>query len=81
MKAGFKVSGASVMQHYQTEAAEFYTGHKERTLFGSLTMLMTSGKCMPLVLQKADAVAALRGAIGATDPKEAADGTVRKLFA
>ena len=49
--------------------------------YGSLVTFMTSGPCMPLVLEKADAVASLRKAIGATDPKEAEQGTVRALFA
>jgi nucleoside-diphosphate kinase len=55
--------------------------HRERPFFKSLTGFMTSGPCMPMILEKADAVAALRQAIGATDPAEAAAGTVRKLFA
>ena len=60
---------------------EFYAVHEERPFYGSLVAFMTSGPCMPMVLEKADAVAALRDAIGATDPAEAAAGTVRKLYA
>ncbi len=78
---GFKLIAARVLQLSRAQAGEFYAVHKERPFFGSLTSFMTSGKCMPLVLEKIDAVAALRTAIGSTDPKEAADGTVRKLFA
>ena len=63
------------------EAGAFYEVHRERPFFGSLTTFMTSGPCMPMVLERDDAVAALRSAIGATDPREAAEGTVRKLFA
>src|SRR3712207_4681043 len=63
------------------QAREFYAVHKERPFYGSLVKFMTSGPCMPLVLEKADAVAALRKAIGATDPAQAEEGTVRKLFA
>jgi nucleoside-diphosphate kinase len=65
----------------QAEAGEFYAVHKERPFYGSLVSFMTSGPCMPMVLEKAGAVAALRDAIGATDPAEAAAGTVRKLYA
>ena len=55
--------------------------HRERPFLGSLTKFMTSGPCMPMILERADAVAALRKTIGATDPAEAEAGTVRKLFA
>ena len=78
---GFQVRAARVMHLTATQAGEFYAVHKERPFFKSLTAFMTSGPCMPLVLEKPDAVAALRTAIGATDPAEAAAGTVRKLFA
>ena len=78
---GFKVVAARVMRLSQAEAGEFYAVHRERPFYGSLVAFMTSGPCMPMVLEKADAVAALRTAIGATDPKEAAEGTVRKLYA
>jgi nucleoside-diphosphate kinase len=63
------------------DAQEFYAVHRERPFYGSLVAFMTSGPCMPMVLEKSDAVAALRKAIGATDPAEAEAGTVRKLFA
>ena len=62
-------------------AADFYEVHRERPFFKSLTTFMTSGPCMPIALEKRDAVASLREAIGSTDPAEAAQGTVRKLFA
>ncbi len=78
---GFKVRAARVMHLTQAEAGEFYAVHKDRPFFASLCTFMTSGPCMPMVLEKADAVAALRQAIGATDPAEAEAGTVRKLFA
>ncbi len=80
-KAGFKVIASRVMQLTGKQAGEFYAVHRERPFFGSLSKFMTSGKCMPMILEKADAVASLRTAIGATDPAEAADDTVRKLFA
>ena len=78
---GFRVLAARVLHLTDAQAAEFYAVHRERPFFKSLAAFMTSGPCMPLVLEKADAVAALRQAIGATDPAEAAEGTVRKLFA
>lgn len=80
-KAGFRIIAARVMRLSDAQAGEFYAVHRERPFFGSLTRFMTSGACMPIVLEKADAVAELRRVIGATDPAEAADGTVRKLFA
>jgi len=80
-KAGFKVIAARVMRLSQEQAGAFYEVHRERPFFASLTRFMTSGKCMPLVLERADAVLALRKSIGATDPAEAEPGTVRKLYA
>ncbi|MBL8961686.1 MAG: nucleoside-diphosphate kinase [Gemmatimonadetes bacterium] len=78
---GFRVVAARVMHLSTTQAEEFYGVHRERPFFRSLVTFMTSGKCMPMILEKADAVAELRRAIGATDPAEAAEGTVRKLYA
>ena len=65
----------------RAQAEAFYAVHRERPFFPSLVRFMTSGPCMPMVLARADAVAELRRVIGATDPAEAAAGTVRKLFA
>ena len=78
---GFRVLAARVTHMGDAEAGAFYEVHRERPFFGSLTKFMTSGPCMPMILEKPDAVAALRAAIGTTDPAEAAAGTVRKLFA
>ena len=80
-QAGFKIVASRVTHLTDAEAGEFYAIHRERPFFASLTNFMTSGPCMPLVLQKPDAVAAFRKTIGATDPKEAEDNTIRKLFA
>jgi nucleoside-diphosphate kinase len=80
-KAGFKVVAARVMRLTAEQAGAFYEIHRERPFFGSLTKFMTSGRCMPIVLERDDAVAALRKTIGATDPAEAEAGTVRKLYA
>jgi nucleoside-diphosphate kinase len=80
-KNGFKVVAGRVLHMSESQAGAFYEVHKERPFYGSLVKFMTSGPCMPLVLEKENAVLALRDAIGATDPAEAADGTVRKLYA
>lgn len=78
---GFRVKAARVMQLTQKQAGEFYAIHRERPFYGELVQFMTSGPCMPMVLEKGNAVQALRDAIGATDPAEAAAGTVRQLYA
>jgi nucleoside-diphosphate kinase len=78
---GFQLRATRVMHLSDAEAAEFYAVHSARPFYASLCSFMTSGPCMPMVLEKTDAVAALRQAIGATDPAEAEAGTVRKLFA
>jgi len=80
-QAGFKVRAARVMRMTEGQAGEFYAVHRERPFYKSLVTFMTSGTCMPMVLEKSGAVAALRKTIGATDPAEAEAGTVRKLFA
>ena len=79
--AGFKVVTARVLHLTEAQAGAFYEVHRERPFYGSLVKFMTSGPCMPMVLEKENAVLALRDAIGATDPAEAAEGTVRKLYA
>lgn len=78
---GFRIVCARVLQMSKAEVGAFYEVHKGRPFYDELVAFMSSGSCMPLVLEKADAVAAYRTAIGATDPAEAAAGTVRKLFA
>lgn len=78
---GFRIKAARVMQLTRKQAGEFYAIHRERPFYGELVQFMTSGPCMPIVLEKDNAVQALRDAIGATDPAEAAAGTVRKLYA
>ena len=78
---GFRIRAARVMRLTKQQAGEFYAVHRERPFYGELVEFMTSGACMPMVLEKPDAVTALRDAIGATDPAEAAAGSVRKLYA
>ena len=79
--AGFTVQALKMVRLTQREAEAFYAVHRERPFYGSLVTFMTSGACIPLVLERDDAVATLREVIGATDPAEAAEGTVRKLYA
>jgi len=80
-KAGFKVIASRVMRLTEEQAGEFYAVPPRAPFFTPLVRFMTSGKCMPIVLERTDAVAALRKTIGATDPAEAEAGTVRKLYA
>ena len=78
---GFRIRAARTMRLTEQQAQAFYEVHRERPFYGSLVTFMTSGRCMPLVLERADAVATLRRVIGSTDPAEAAEGTIRKLHA
>jgi nucleoside-diphosphate kinase len=78
---GFELLAARVVRLGAAQAGEFYSVHRERPFFASLTQFMTSGRCMPLALRRENAVAHLRSVIGATDPAEAAEGTVRALYA
>jgi nucleoside-diphosphate kinase len=80
-KGGFRLIASRVMKLTHAQAGEFYVVHKGRTFYQELVEFMTSGYCMPMVLERDGAVLALRDAIGATDPAEAAAGTVRKLYA
>src|ERR671915_667239 len=79
--AGFRVRAARVVRLTDSQAGEFYAVHQGRPFYRSLVTFMTSGPCMPMLLERPDAVATLRRTIGATDPKEAEAGTVRKLYA
>ncbi|MEE8487692.1 MAG: nucleoside-diphosphate kinase [Gemmatimonadota bacterium] len=78
---GFQLVAARVIHLRKSQAEEFYTIHKDRPFFDSLVGFMTSGRCMPMLLKRDDAVAHLRLVIGATDPAEADAGTVRALYA
>ena len=78
---GFVVRAARMARLSRPEAEAFYSVHQERPFFGSLVDFMTSGPCIPMALERDDAVSHLRAVIGATDPAEADQGTVRKLYA
>ena len=81
--AGFTVKAMKMVHLNDREAGGFYDVHRERPFFNDLVSFMTSGPCVPMVLEKADgnAVAAFRELIGATNPANAAEGTIRKQFA
>lgn len=78
---GFKIRAARLVRLSRVEAEAFYEVHRERPFYASLVAFITSGPCLPLVLEHPDAVAFLREVIGATDPAQAAPGTVRQLYA
>ena len=80
-QAGFVPRAARMVRLTQAEAGAFYAVHRGRPFYNDLVEFMTSGPCMPMALERDDAVAHLRTVIGATDPAEAAPGTIRKLFA
>ena len=78
---GFRVLGTRMTRLSQEQAGAFYAVHRERPFYGELVEFMISGAVVPLVLERDNAVAKLREVIGATDPAEAAEGTIRKLYA
>jgi nucleoside-diphosphate kinase len=80
-QAGFVPRAIRMVRLTRAEAGAFYAVHRERPFYRELVEFMTSGPCLPMILGRRDAVAYLRTVIGATDPAEAAPGTVRKLFA
>lgn len=80
-KAGFAMLAMKSVRLTKDTAAGFYAVHRGRPFFDSLLAYMSSGKCIPIVLEKENAVADFRILIGATDPKEALPGTIRKDFA
>lgn len=79
--AGFTVRALQMQQLSRAEAEEFYSVHRERPFFGELVDFMTSGPCVPMVLEKENAVSDFRKLIGATDPEEAEAGTIRRDLA
>ncbi len=81
LKNGFNIISAKLLKMSLEQAEGFYDVHRERPFFGELTSFMTSGPCMVLALEKEDAVQAWRDTIGATNPSEASEGTIRKEFA
>jgi nucleoside-diphosphate kinase len=80
-KAGFKVLSMKQIRMTKETAGGFYVVHKGRPFYDGLVAFMSSGPCVPIALEKSNAVADFRTLIGATDPAQAAPGTIRKLFA
>lgn len=79
--AGFKIVAMKQTQMTISDAEKFYDIHKERPFFGELVTYMTRGPIVAAILEKENAVEDFRSLIGATNPAEAADGTIRKSFA
>jgi nucleoside-diphosphate kinase len=80
-KSGFRVVGMKMKRLSQHEAEAFYGVHKERPFFGSLVKFMTEGPVVVLALEAPDAIKKWRDTMGATNPANAAEGTIRKKFA
>jgi nucleoside-diphosphate kinase len=78
---GFKIRGMKLIHQTKKQAEGFYAVHATRPFFGELTEFMSSGACVVLALEKENAVPAWRELMGATNPAEAAEGTLRKEFA
>jgi nucleoside-diphosphate kinase len=81
IKAGFKIVSLKQVKLSAEKAGEFYAIHKERPFFGELVDFMSSGPIVAAILEKDNAVADFRTLIGATNPANAAEGTIRKRFA
>lgn len=79
--AGFKIRGMKLIHQSIKQAEGFYAVHAERPFFGELTEFMSSGPCVVLALEKENAVKAWRDLMGATNPAEADEGTLRREFA
>lgn len=80
-EAGFKIIAMKKTYMSKERAGQFYAVHKERPFYDDLTTYMSSGPIVPMILEKDNAVEDFRKLIGATNPKEAAQGTIRALFA
>lgn len=80
-KAGFRIVAMKMTCLSKMQAEAFYGVHRERPFFGELTEFMSSGHIVAAILEKDNAVETYRKLIGATDPKDAEEGTIRKLFA
>ncbi len=80
-KAGFKIISIKRLSISKAQAEGFYYVHAARPFFGELTEFMSSGPIFPMVLEKENAIADFRKLMGATNPAQAEDGTIRKMFA
>ena len=80
-EAGFRIVAMKKTKLSSELAGKFYEIHKERSFYGELCAYMSSGSIIPMILEKENAIEDFRKLIGATDPKKAAPGTIRALFA
>lgn len=80
IKGGFKIKALKYTCLSKEEAMKFYAVHKDRPFFGELTAFMSSGPIVAAILEKENAVQAYRDFIGSTNPAEAAEGTIRRLY-
>ena len=80
-EAGFRIAAMKMTHLSKEKAGEFYAVHKERPFYGELVTFMSSGPIIAAILEKENAVADFRTLIGATNPAQAAEGTIRKLYA
>ena len=81
IKEGFRIMAMKLTKLSAEKAGEFYAIHKERPFYGELVQFMSSGPIIAAILEKENAVTSFRDLIGATNPAQAAEGTIRKLFA
>lgn len=81
LKEGFRVAALKMTKLSPEKAGEFYAVHKARPFYGELVEFMSSGPIIAAILEKDNAVSAFRELIGATNPAQAAEGTIRKLYA
>jgi nucleoside-diphosphate kinase len=81
IKEGFRIVAMKLAKLSEEKAGEFYAIHKERPFYRELVQFMSSGPIIAAILEKENAVTSFRDLIGATNPAQAADGTIRKLFA
>ena len=81
IKEGYKIRALKLTKLSAEKAGEFYAIHKERPFYGELVQFMSSGPIIAAILEKENAVASFRELIGATNPAQAAEGTIRKLYA
>lgn len=80
-KSGFRILGLKMLRIAKPQAEEFYAVHKHRPFYSGLVTFMTEGPVVVMVLEREDAIAKWREVMGATNPANAAEGTIRKLFA
>ena len=81
LSTGFEILGSKLVKMTRSQAEGFYEIHRDKPFFEELTTFMSSDKCMVLALKKENAVQEWRDTIGATNPEESEDGTIRKIYA